>query len=106
MDYEELITQLNLDLDNKESQEEAKILKAKLKRKSFILLLLSSIFIGLSLITFIILLILGLKSFNETILFSIIPFVLMVISIFGLFFGVSYRTLAKSIILDEKMDEN
>ena len=37
MDYEELITQLNLDLDNKESQEEAKILKAKLERKSFIL---------------------------------------------------------------------
>lgn len=106
MDYEELITQLNLDLDNKESQEEAKILKAKLERKSFILLLLSSILIGLSLITFIILLILGLKSFNETILFSIIPFVLMVISIFGLFFGVSYRALAKSIILDEKMDEN
>ena len=106
MDYEELITQLNLDLDNKESQEEAKILKAKLERKSLILLLLSSILIGLSLITFIILLILGLKSFNETILFSIIPFVLMVISIFGLFFGVSYRTLAKSIILDEKMDEN
>lgn len=106
MDYEELITQLNLDLDNKESQEEAKILKAKLERKSFILLLLSSIFIGLSLITFIILLILGLKSFNETILFSIIPFVLMVFSIFGLFFGVSYRALAKSIIIDEKMDEN
>ena len=106
MDYEELITQLNLDLDNKESQEEAKILKAKLERKSLILLLLSSILIGLSLITFIILLILGLKSFNETILFSIIPFVLMVISIFGLFFGVSYRTLAKSIIIDEKMDEN
>ncbi len=106
MDYEELITQLNLDLDNKESQEEAKILKAKLERKSFVLLLLSSIFIGLSLITFIILLILGLKSFNETILFSIIPFVLMVFSIFGLFFGVSYRALAKSIIIDEKMDEN
>jgi hypothetical protein len=30
----------------------------------------------------------------------------MVISIFGLFFGVSYRALAKSIIIDEKMDEN
>lgn len=106
MDYEELITQLNLDLDNKERQEEAKILKDKLHKKSLILLLLSSILIGLSLITFIILLILGLKSFNETILFSIIPFVLMVISIFGLFFGVSYRALAKSIIIDEKMDEN
>ena len=106
MDYEELITQLNLDLDNKESQEEAKRLKAKLHKKSFILLLLSSILIGLSLIAFIALLILGLRSFNATILFSIIPFVLMVISIFGLFFGVSYRALAKSIILDEKMDEN
>ena len=32
MDYEELITQLNLDLDNKESQEEAKRLKAKLHK--------------------------------------------------------------------------
>ena len=105
MDYEELITQLNLDLDNKESQEEAKILKAKLHKKSFILLLLSSILIGLSLIAFIVLLILGLRSFNATILFSIIPFVIMVISIFGLFFGVSYRALAKSIII-EKMDEN
>ena len=106
MDYEELITQLNLDLDNKESQEEAKRLKAKLERKSFILLLLSSILIGLSLITFIVLLILGLRSLNATILFSIIPFVIMVISIFGLFFGVSYMALAKSIILEEKMDEN
>ena len=105
MDYEELITQLNLDLDNKESQKEAKILKAKLERKSFILLLLSSILIGLSLIAFIVLLILGLRSLNATILFSIIPFVIMVISIFGLFFGVSYRALAKSIII-EKMDEN
>ena len=105
MDYEELITQLNLDLDNKESQEEAKRLKAKLERKSFILLLLSSILIGLSLIAFIVLLILGLRSLNATILFSIIPFVIMVISIFGLFFGVSYRALAKSIII-EKMDEN
>jgi len=105
MDYEELITQLNLDLDNKESQEEAKRLKTKLHKKSFILLLLSSILIGLSLITFIVLLILGLRSLNATILFSIIPFVIMVISIFGLFFGVSYRALAKSIIT-EKMDEN
>ena len=104
MDYEELITQLNLDLDNKESQEEAKRLKAKLHKKSFILLLLSSILIGLSLIAFIALLILGLRSLNATILFSIIPFVIMVISIFGLFFGVSYRALAKSIIIAEKMD--
>ncbi len=101
MDYEEIITQLNFDLDNPESQKEAKELKSKLHKKSLILLVSSSILIGLSLIAFIILLVLGIKSLNETILFSIVPFVIMVISIFGLFFGVSYRALAKSIIINE-----
>ncbi|RIA75766.1 hypothetical protein EI71_01173 [Anaeroplasma bactoclasticum] len=101
MDYEEIITQLNFDLDNPESQKEAKELKNKLHKKALILLLSSSILIGLSLIAFIILLIIGIRSYNETILFSIIPFIIMVISIFGLFFGVSYKALAKSIIINE-----
>lgn len=101
MDYEEIITQLNFDTDNPESQKEALELKNKLYKKSLILLVSSSILIGLSLIAFTILLVLGIKSLNETILFSIVPFVIMVISIFGLFFGVSYRALAKSIIINE-----
>lgn len=105
MDYEEIITQLNFDTDNEEAQKEAKKLKAKLYKRSLILLISSSTLVLLSLITFIVLLVIGLKSLNETILFSIIPFVIMVVSIFGLFFGVSYRSLSKSIIINDDKTE-
>ena len=104
MDYEEIILNLNSDIEDIENQKEAKELKNKLKKRGNIYLYTSSSILIISLVVFIILLVLGLRSFNTTILFSIIPFVIMVLSIFGIFFGVSYKTLAKSIIIN-KMDE-
>lgn len=102
MDYEEIIADLNSDIDNPETKKEAKELQDKLKKKSLILLILSSSILGLSFIGFIILLVIGLRSYNSTILFSIIPFVLMVLSTFGIFFGVGYNSLSKSIIINKE----
>ena len=55
MDYEEIIADLNSDIDNPETKKEAKELQDKLKKKSLILLILSSSILGLSFIGFIIL---------------------------------------------------
>ena len=105
MDYEEIILNLNSDTDDLDNQHEAKELKAKLKKRGYMYLYISSSLLVISFIGFIVLLIIGLRSLNETILFSIIPFVIMVLSIFGIFFGVSYKTLANQIKINEKMDE-
>lgn len=99
MDYEEIIDQLNLDIDNPEAQKEASLLKDKLSKKGFAFLLSSIILLCISFVTFITLLIIGLMSYNKTILFSIIPFITMFCSIFGIFYGVSYRALSKKIFI-------
>ena len=97
MDLEEKIDAINSNLDNDEIKKEAILLKNKLHKKSLIYLITSSIILVLSFVSFIVLLILGLRSFNATILFSIIPFVLMVLSAFGILFGVTYRRLKNEI---------
>lgn len=102
MDYEEIIANLNSDIDDQDSQREAKELQNKLKKRGYMYLYISSSILALAFIAFIVLLILGLRSLNATILFSIIPFIFMVLSIFGIFFGVSYKTLSKQIIIKNK----
>ena len=97
MDIEERIDEINSNLDNDEIKKEAIILKKKLHKKALIYLITSSIIFTISFISFIVLLIMGLRSYNSTILFSIIPFVLMVLSIFGIFFGVTYKRLKNEI---------
>ncbi len=97
MDIEARIEEINSNIDNDEIKKEAQILKEKLHKKALIYLITSSIVLVLSFNSFIVLFIIGLRSFNSTILFSIIPFVLMVLSIFGVFFGVTYNRLKNEI---------
>ena len=97
MDLEEKIDELNDNLENDETKKEAIILKHKLKIKSLILLITFSIIFVISISTFITLMVIGLKSFNDTILYSIIPFIITVCSIFGIFYGVAYYKLYKSL---------
>lgn len=97
MDLEERIDELKSNLENDETKKEAIILKHKLKIKSLTILIASSIIFLTSITIFIILMIIGLKSFDDTILYSIIPFMLTVCSIFGIFYGMNYYRLYKSI---------
>ena len=97
MDLENKIDELNSNLENDETKKEAIILKHKLKMKSLTILIASSIIFLASITTFIILMIIGLKSFDNTILYSIIPFILTICSIFGIFYGMNYYRLYKSI---------
>lgn len=101
MNYEELVEELNFETDNEERQKEAKALKKKLKRIGIIFLIIASILIVASITVFIILMIKGLSKLDSTILFSIIPFAIFVLSTFLVFFGYSYLRLSKQIIINK-----
>ncbi len=99
MDIEDKIEQINLNIDDEQTKKEAILLKNSLTKKALLWLITSSTLFSLSFIAFIILLILGLTNYNAIILFSIVPFVIMVLSIFGIFFGVIYKRLKNEINL-------
>ncbi len=99
MDLIDKIDELNQNIDNEDTKKEAIILKHKLTRLAYIWLITSSIILVLSFAAFIILVLLGLTNYNSIILFSIIPFIFMVLSVFGIFFGVSYKRLKNEINL-------
>lgn len=97
MDLIDKINELNQNIDNEDTKKEAIILKHRLTKLAYICLITSSSILVLSFVTFIILVFLGLTNYNSIILFSIIPFVFMVLSVFGIFFGVSYKRLKNEI---------
>lgn len=99
MDIEDKIDELNDNIDNEETRKEAILLKNKLTKLSYVWLITSSSLFIISFISFIVLLIIGLRSYSSIILFSIIPFVFMVLSIFGIFFGTTYKRLKNEINL-------
>lgn len=105
MNYEEVVEQLNLEIDSEESQLKAKEIKKKLHKIGLILFITSISLTVISLVLFFYLMIAGLRTLNPTLLYSIIPFAVMVFSIFGIIFGYSYLRLAKQVILKDEINE-